>query len=150
VLDRSQRPLFRRSEGRIDEGFTQIDLTPVPQVFGQALQQTIKPSGSLPQLEAAMTRLVRWIARGQVVPRRAGAQHPQHAVQDRARIHPRASAAIGATAGAEGRFEHGPLGVGQVHAVEYDGDPTDVSGPFVIYEIASRVYRIVATRELRP
>jgi hypothetical protein len=28
---------------------------------------------------------------------------------------------------AEGRFEHGPLDVGEVHAVEYDGDPTDVS-----------------------
>ena len=27
----------------------------------------------------------------------------------------------------EGRFEHGPLDVGEVHAVEYDGDPTDVS-----------------------
>src|SRR5262249_10599724 len=30
-----------------------------------------------------------------------------------------------------------PLGVGQVHAVEYDGDPTDVSGGFRIYETAS-------------
>ena len=27
----------------------------------------------------------------------------------------------------EGRFEHGPLDVGEVHAVEYDGHPTDVS-----------------------
>jgi hypothetical protein len=33
----------------------------------------------------------------------------------------------GRTARAEGRFEHGPLDVGEVHAVEYDGDPTDVS-----------------------
>lgn len=31
-----------------------------------------------------------------------------------------------ATARAEGRFEHGPLGVGKVHGVEYDGDPADV------------------------
>ena len=28
----------------------------------------------------------------------------------------------------ERRFEHGPLDVGEVRAVEYDGDPTDVSG----------------------
>src|SRR5262245_16518969 len=50
---------------------------------------------------------------------------------------PRPAAPIRATARAEGRFEHGPLGVGQVHAVEYDGDPTDVSGCFRIDETAS-------------
>jgi hypothetical protein len=38
-----------------------------------------------------------------------------------------AAAPIRATARAEGRFEHGQLDVGEVHAVEYDGDPTDVS-----------------------
>ena len=43
------------------------------------------------------------------------------------RIGPRPAAPIRATARAEGRFEHGPLDVGEVHAVEYDGDPTDVS-----------------------
>jgi len=37
------------------------------------------------------------------------------------------AAPIRATARAEGRFEHGPLDVGEVDAVEYDGDPTDVS-----------------------
>lgn len=40
---------------------------------------------------------------------------------------PRPAAPVRATARTERRFEHGPLGVGQVHAVEYDGDPTDVS-----------------------
>ena len=40
--------------------------------------------------------------------------------------------------------EHGPLGVGQVHAVEYDGDLTDVSGGFRICETASRVLRAFA------
>jgi hypothetical protein len=30
------------------------------------------------------------------------------------------------------------LHVGEVHAVEYDGDPTDVSRGFRIYETASR------------
>ena len=128
MLDRPQRPLFRRGEGRVDEGFTQIDLPAVPQVFGEALQQPIEAARALPELEAAMARLVRRIARRQVVPRRAGAQHPQHAVQHGARIGPRPPAPIGATTGAERRFEHGPLGVGQVHAVKYDGDPTDVSG----------------------
>ena len=65
-----------------------------------------------------MASLVRRIARWQVVPRRARAQDPQDAVHDGPRIGPRPAAPIRATARAEGRFEHGPLGVGQVHAVE--------------------------------
>ena len=71
--------------------------------------------------------LVRRIARWQVVPRRARAQDRQDAVHDGPRIGPRPAAPIRATARAEGRFEHGPLDVGEVHAVEYDGDPTDGS-----------------------
>ena len=55
-----------------------------------------------------------------------------------ARIGPRPAAPVRATARTERRFEHGPLGVGQVHAVEYDGDPTDVSRGFRIYETASK------------
>ena len=69
-----------------------------------------------------MAGLVRRIARWQVVPRRARAQDLQDAVHDGPRIGPRPAAPIRATARAEGRFEHGPLGVGEVHAVEYDGD----------------------------
>ena len=62
------------------------------------------------------------------MPRRARAQDPQNAVHDGSRVGPRPAAPIRATARAEGRFEHGSLDVGEVHAVEYDGDPTDVSG----------------------
>jgi hypothetical protein len=51
----------------------------------------------------------------------------------------RRAAPVRATARTDSRFEHGPLGVGQVHAVEYDGDHTAVSGGFRIYETASRV-----------
>jgi len=96
-------------------------------VLGEALQQPIEAARALPELEATMASLVRRIARWQVVPRRARAQDPQDAVHDGPRIGPRPAAPIRATARAEGRFEHGPLGVGEVHAVEYDGDPTDVS-----------------------
>ena len=126
-MDRFQGPFFRRGEGRVDEGFTQIDLAAVPEVLGEALQQPIEAARALPELEATMASLVRRIARWQVVPRRARAQDPQDAVHDGPRIGPRPAAPIRATARAEGRFEHGPLDVGEVHAVEYDGDPTDVS-----------------------
>jgi len=76
-----------------------------------------------------MAGLIRWIAAGQIVPGRAGAQHPEHAVQDGARIGPRPPASIGATTGTERRFEHGPLGVSEVHAVEYDGHRNFVHNP---------------------
>jgi hypothetical protein len=55
-----------------------------------------------------------------------------------ARIGPRRAAPVRATARTDSRFEHGPLGVGQVHAVEYDGDHTAVSGGFRLYQTASR------------
>jgi hypothetical protein len=42
VLDRFQRPFFRRGEGRVDEGFTEIDLAAVPQVLGEALEQPVE------------------------------------------------------------------------------------------------------------
>ena len=61
------------------------------------------------------------------MPRRARAQDAQDAVHDGPRIGPRPAAPIQATARTKRRFEHGPLDVGEVHAVEYDGDPTDVS-----------------------
>jgi hypothetical protein len=126
-LDRWQRPFFRRGESRVDEGFTEIDLPAIPQVFREALEQSVEATGALPELEAAMARLVRRIARREVVPRRAGAQDPQHAVHYGAWIGPRPAAPIRATTRTERWFEHGPLGVGQVHADEYDGDLTDVS-----------------------
>jgi hypothetical protein len=41
-LDRLQGPFFRRGEGRVDEGFTEIDLPAIPQVLGEALQQPVE------------------------------------------------------------------------------------------------------------
>jgi hypothetical protein len=41
-LDRFQSPFFRRSEGRVDEGFTQIDAAAVAEIFGEALQQAVE------------------------------------------------------------------------------------------------------------
>ena len=102
----TQSKAFRRGEGRVDEGFTQIDLAAVPEVLGEALQQPIEAARALPELEATMASLVRRIARWQVVPRRARAQDPQDAVHDGPRIGPRPAAPIQATARAEGRFEH--------------------------------------------
>ena len=128
MLDRPQRPFFRRGESRIDEGFTQINLPAVAQVFGEPLQELVQTARPLPELEPSMAGLIRRIARREIVPWGAGAQDPEHAVQHGARIRPRPPATVGPTARPKRRFEHSPLSVGQVHAVAYDGDPTNVSG----------------------
>jgi hypothetical protein len=129
VLDRLQGPLFRRGEGRVDEGFTQIDPSAVAEVFGQSLEQAVQPPRPLPQLEAPMAGLIRRVATREIRPRGTGPQNPQDRVQDGARIGPRTPAAIGTAARAKGGFEHGPLGVGEVHAVEYDGHRNFVHRP---------------------
>ena len=129
MLDRPQRPLFRRGEGRVDEGLTEIDFAAVAEVFREALQQAVEAPGALPELKAAMTRLIGRIAPRQIVPGRAGAQHPQHPVEDGARIAPRTPTSIGPPPRAKRRFEHGPLGVSEIHAVEYDGHRNFVHRP---------------------
>ena len=126
-MDRRQRPLFRPGEGGIDEGFGEIEFAAVAEILREPLQQPVEPAAALPLLKAAMTGLIRRIAARQIVPRRPGAEHPEHAVQHRARIGPGPAASIGAPPRTEGRFEHGPLGVGEVHAVEYDGDRNGLS-----------------------
>ena len=128
-MDRPQRPFFRRGEGRVDEGLTEIDLAAVAEIFREPLQQPIEPATALPGLKAAVTGLIRGIAPRQVMPRRPGAEDPEHTVEDGSRIGPGAPAPIGAPTRTEGRFQHGPLGVGEVHAVEYDGDRNFVHRP---------------------
>jgi hypothetical protein len=63
------------------------------------------------------------------MPGGAGAQHPEHAVEYGAGIRPRTPPTVGTATGTERRFEHAPLGVGEVHAVEYDGDRNFVHNP---------------------
>ena len=120
-MDRPQRPLFRRGEGRVDEGLAEIDLAAVAEIFREALQEPIQSAAALPLLKPAVTGLIRGVAPRQVMPRRAGAQHPADAIEDGPGIRPRAPAAIGPPPRTERRFKHGPLGVSEVHAVEYDG-----------------------------
>ena len=54
----------------------------------------------------------------QIVPRSAGAQHPKDAVQHRSRILPRPTASILPTFWTKQWFEHRPLGVGEIHALD--------------------------------
>src|ERR687892_1334870 len=98
----------------------------------------MESAAALPLLKSPMARLIGRIARGEVVPRGARSQHPEDAIEDRARIAEGAPAPIGTAARSKERFEDGPLLVGQVHAVEYDSDRNAVSGGVPIYETSSR------------
>ena len=74
--------------------------------------------GALPLLETAMTGLVGRIASRQIVPRSAGAQNPKNTVQHRARILPRSTSSIVPAFRTKQWFQHRPLGVGEVHALD--------------------------------
>jgi len=63
-LDRPQCPLFRRGEGRVDEGLTEIDFAALAEIFREPLQQSIESAAALPLLKAAVTGLV-----GRIAPR---------------------------------------------------------------------------------
>jgi hypothetical protein len=128
-LDRAQRPLFRRRERRVDEGLAQIDLAAIAEIFGEALQQPIESAAPLPLLKTSMACLIGRIPPRQVRPRRAGAQHPQHPVQDGAGIGPRPAATIRSHAWPKRRRQHGPLLIGEIHAATYDAAARSVTGP---------------------
>ncbi len=85
-----------------------------------------------PPLKAPMTGLVGRIANRQVLPRGAGAENPENAVQDISGIAPRTAPSIATeTRLRQQRREYRPLGVGEVHTAEYDGRSYFVHGrPF--------------------
>ncbi|MGH9140978.1 MAG: hypothetical protein ACRD2I_07540 [Vicinamibacterales bacterium] len=58
-----------------------------------------------------------------------------------------AAARVRATARTKRRFEHGPLGAGQVHAIEYDGDHTDVQAASVFMRQLLALQRAAAEVE---
>ena len=64
------------------------------QVLRQAREQVAEDAVLPPLLEPPMAGLVRQVAIRQVMPRRAGALDPQHPVEHRTRVAPRAAAAV--------------------------------------------------------
>ena len=64
-----------------------------------------------------MARLIGRIAIGQVLPWRAGAKNPQHAIEQIPSFVRRPSASIGPRLVAEEGFKERPLLVGEIHAV---------------------------------
>lgn len=68
--------------GPVDERLGEIDLPATAKVLRDHREDAVDRAGLDPRLIAAMARLVRRIAVWKVRPRRARAQHPEHAVED--------------------------------------------------------------------
>jgi len=80
------------------------------------MQNLLERPVTAPLLEAAMAGLIRRIARRQILPRRAGAQHPQHAIENIPRISPGAASTIRAPPRlGNQRLDKVPLLFGQIH-----------------------------------
>ena len=83
------------------------------QIRGECLEDAPEDPVAHPALKAAMTGLIRRIPIGQVLPRRAGPQDPQDAVQHVAWIAPGAAASIATHARLrQERGQNGPLRIG--------------------------------------
>ncbi|TPW00988.1 MAG: hypothetical protein FD124_3827 [Alphaproteobacteria bacterium] len=92
------------------------------QILREGMHDPLEDAVVDPPLKATMTRLVRRIPVGQILPRRARAKDPQDPIQHIARIAPRPSPSIATQARLrQERREDRPLGVGQVHTAKYDG-----------------------------
>ena len=88
MLDQCYRPPFCPREGGIDKGLLQTQLTARQQVLAQGPQDTVQHTRALPLLKTTMRTLIRSVPRRQILPRRSGAQNPQHTVQHAASIAP--------------------------------------------------------------
>lgn len=102
----------------VDERLGEIDLASFVQVSRERSEDPIEHAFALPLLESLEARRVRRIPTWHVGPRRAGAQHPENAVQHVARVAPRPPAFLG-RAGELGPghelLDRLPLRVGQIH-----------------------------------
>ena len=67
--------------GAVDVRLGEVQLPTRSQILGEGLQKPLHYARLHPLLEAAMARLVRRIPRGQIMPGRAGAEHPQNAIK---------------------------------------------------------------------
>ena len=94
-------PFFAEGEGRVDEGFTEIDLAAVPEVLGEALQQPIEAALSAARVESddGKSGTADSAMAGRATARPCAG--PTYAVHDGPRIGPRPAAPIRATARAK-------------------------------------------------
>jgi hypothetical protein len=134
-------PFFGYHEGGVYVAFREVYLPTPFEVFGQSFEYRREDPSFDPLLEAPMTGLIGWVAFGKVLPGRSGAQYPEDAVQDVARIPPGSASPVFSPRWIrDKRLQHFPLLVGEVHAplLPLKGHITEPLYPhFYIYEMAS-------------
>ena len=104
--------------GAIDERLGEIDLPAVPKVLSESSEHPLEDPVLDPFLESAVAGRGRGIAPGEVSPRRAGSEHPQHAIHDISRVTPRPTAlwrSPSSLTAWEAPLDLVPLLVGEVH-----------------------------------
>jgi hypothetical protein len=104
--------------GAIDERLGEVELAAITQVGSEPPKKALEHAVLDPGLKPSVTRRRRRIPTGEIGPRRAGAQDPQHAVDDIARISPRSAALLRGAfplARREAAFDRIPLLVREVH-----------------------------------
>jgi hypothetical protein len=103
--------------GAVDECLGEIELAALFEIFGERAEDAFERAVAHPVLKSAMAGLIRRIPRGHVLPRRAGAKDPQHAVQDVSRIaiRPPPYTELRRFLDGEQRTQQRPLVFGEVH-----------------------------------
>jgi hypothetical protein len=102
--------------GAVDERFLELQAAALLEVSRESAEQAHLRPVFAPLLKASMDCLVRRIPRRQIRPSCPGSQDPEDAVEDVARIAPRAPAAISSTPGfREDGLDDDPLLLGQIH-----------------------------------
>jgi hypothetical protein len=107
--------------GAVDERLCEVELSALVQVLRQRFQNAVEHAVAFPLLEATVTGLVRRVSARNVGPRRARAQHPEHAIEDVSGVAPRSAAARrrAEPLSSGNVVANGvPLLVGEVHARE--------------------------------
>jgi hypothetical protein len=64
------------------------------QVLGEGMKDASQRALTTPLLESSMAGLIRWVAIGKVLPRRTRPQHPEHGIENVARVSPRTATPI--------------------------------------------------------
>jgi hypothetical protein len=112
--------------GPVDESFCQVQLSTTTQVLGECPKDLLQCAVAHPALKSTVTRLVRRIARRKILPRRAGAEDPQNAVQHVSWIAegPSPDTLLDRLFLREKRLKYSPLLFGEVHIkVRSESDP---------------------------
>jgi hypothetical protein len=104
--------------GPVDIRFSEIDAAATTQIFSEPVKQSLQHTVFDPTLKPSVTCLIGRISTRQIGPRCAGAQNPQHTVENRPWMRERPttiSAAPDSLISRNEVFDRLPLLVGEVH-----------------------------------